>query len=50
MRDLGGHAGFAQADGDDGGVPDGREAGFDPDGVGGFVLESFEFLSRDDLG
>jgi hypothetical protein len=38
-----GNAGFAEADGDDGGVPDRGEAGFDADGVLFFVLSVFEF-------
>jgi len=43
-------AGFMQADGDDGRVPDRREARFDAHGVVSFVLQFFQFLrGADDL-
>ena len=43
-------AGFMQADGDDGRVPDRREARFDAHGVVGFVLQFFQFVrGADDL-
>jgi hypothetical protein len=41
---VGWDAGFAEAHGDDGGIPDWGKAGFDPEGIGGMVFEVFEFL------
>ena len=39
-----GNAGFAQADGHDGGVPNGRETGLDAHAVGRLVLQLLQFM------